>query len=271
MIEIENLVHRYPGDARNAVDKINLVINPGEFVAILGHNGSGKSTVARHLNALLLPTAGAVRIDGLNTSTPNNLWQIRQKVGLVLQNPDNQLVATVVEEDVAFGPENLGLPPAVIRQRVDEALRFVGMENYRQYEPHRLSGGQKQRVAIAGILAMRPKYLVLDEPTAMLDPVGRDEVNDVLHRLNTREGLTIILITHHMDEAARAKRVVVMAEGTIRLDGAPGQVFSDVQTVRGLGLDLPPVAEIADKLKRKGLALPGEMITLEEMVHALCS
>ncbi|HBG09653.1 MAG TPA: energy-coupling factor transporter ATPase, partial [Firmicutes bacterium] len=223
--------------------EVNLEVFEHEFVAVLGRNGSGKSTLAKHVNALLTPTSGQVLVEGLDTGVPENVWEIRQKVGMVFQNPDNQLVATTVEEDVAFGPENLGIPPAEIQRRVTEALEAVDMLPYRLHPPHRLSGGQKQRVAIAGIVSMRPKCIVLDEPTAMLDPAGRSEVMRTIHRLNKEEGITVLHITHHMDEVIGADRVVVMDQGRIVLEGTPREVFSQVDLLRELHLDVPQVTD----------------------------
>ncbi|HID86988.1 MAG TPA: energy-coupling factor transporter ATPase [Anaerolineae bacterium] len=272
-IVIQNLRHVYQldGDGRiEALRGINLTVHRGEFVALIGPNGSGKSTLARHLNGLLLPSSGAVWADGLLTSDPRNLWRIRQKVGMVFQNPDNQLVATTVEEDVAFGPENLGIPPREIRRRVDEALATVGLLGYRLHPPHRLSGGQKQLVAIAGALAMRPECLVLDEPTSMLDPPGRRQVLSTLHRLNAEEGLTILLITQSMAEAATTQRIIVLDDGRIVLEGPPEEVFAQVERLRALRLDVPPVAAIAHELRRRGMPLPGVILSVEEMVRGLC-
>lgn len=273
MIEIRNLTHKYRlGNDQEliAINKLNLRINKGEFVAVLGHNGSGKSTLAKHLNALLLPTEGEVQVDELDTNNPNHLWQIRQKVGMVFQNPDNQLIATTVEEDVAFGPENLGVPPEMIRQRVDEALNLVGMAEFKARAPHLLSGGQKQRVAIAGIIAMRPQYLVLDEPTAMLDPSGREEVINTIRKLNKTEGLTIVHITHFMEEAVFADRVIVMEKGKIVLQGKPREVFSQVDVLKELRLDVPPITELAFLLNQEIPDFPKDIMTIEEMVVALC-
>lgn len=272
-ITVNNLCHDYAGfDGSTvlALDNINLKIASGEFVAIIGTNGSGKSTLAKHLNALLLPTSGDCLIAGMNTKEEKHLWQIRQKVGMVFQNPDNQIVATLVEEDVAFGPENLGLPPSEIRARVAEALAFVGMEEYRQHGPHLLSGGQKQRVAIAGVLAMRPKCLVLDEPTAMLDPLGREEVLSTVSRLNREENITVVYITHFMEEAVAADRVVVMDDGKIILTGKPSEIFSKVELLKALGLDVPVAAEIAFRLRQQGVTLPEDIITDNELAVALC-
>ncbi|KJS85025.1 MAG: cobalt transporter ATP-binding subunit [Peptococcaceae bacterium BICA1-8] len=273
MIEIRNLTHKYRmGNNKEltAVNNLSLKIAKGEFVAVLGHNGSGKSTLAKHLNALLLPTEGKVIVNGLDTSDAKELWQIRQQVGMVFQNPDNQLIATTVEEDVAFGPENLGILPEKIRQRVDEALNIVGMADFKTRAPHLLSGGQKQRVAIAGIIAMRPQYLVLDEPTAMLDPSGREEVIFTIRKLNKEEGLTIVHITHFMEEAVYADRVVVMEAGEIVLEGKPREVFSQVSVLKKLHLDVPAITELAYLLNKEIPGFPRDIMTIEEMVVALC-
>lgn len=272
MIRVKNLTHIYNGsDGREikAIDDLSLEIQSGEHIAVLGHNGCGKSTLAKHLNALLLPSSGTVEVDDVDTANEDNLWLIRQMVGMVFQNPDNQLVATMVEEDVAFGPENLGLPPEVIRERVDEALAIVGMSDYREKGPHLLSGGQKQRVAIAGIIAMRPKYIVFDEPTAMLDPQGRQEVMETMRKLNREEGLTIINITHYMDEAVQADRVIVMEQGKIVLQGTPREVFMQVDCLKRMRLDIPPITELAALLHKEDVAIPQDILTVEEMVMQL--
>lgn len=272
-IGLKDLRHTYTshdGGEVVALDDINLSIARGEFVAIIGTNGSGKSTLAKHLNGLILPTSGLCRVNDLDTKQPSDIWQIRQTVGMVFQNPDNQIVATIVEEDIAFGPENLGLPPAEIIKRVDEALKLVGMEEFRQHGPHLLSGGQRQRVAIAGALAMRSECLVLDEPTAMLDPQGRQEVLTTVCRLNQEEGITIVYITHFMEEAAVADRVVVMDKGRIILSGSPPQVFSHVALLKEFGLDVPIAADIACRLRQQGLDLPENIITDEALAVALC-
>jgi len=269
MIKTENVHFAYAseGPSTEALKGINLSISKGEFVAILGHNGSGKSTLARHLNALLLPKAGGtIWINGLDTQSLDHLWDIRQTVGMVFQNPDNQIIATVVEEDVAFGPENLGVPSAEIRQRVDETLLTVGMEAFSLSAPHNLSGGQKQRVAIAGVLAMKPDCIVLDEPTAMLDPAGRREVLNTITQLNN-EGITIILITHFMEEAALAKRVIVMHEGEIVLDATPREVFSQVEKMQSYVLSVPPVTALAHLLRRAGLDVADDVLTVEEFAQ----
>ncbi|MGE5577662.1 MAG: energy-coupling factor transporter ATPase [Syntrophothermus sp.] len=272
LIRVEGLTHIYQtrqGQELRAVDGVDLEIEPGEFIAIIGHNGSGKSTLAKHFNALLTPTSGRVLVAGISTSDTGRLWEIRQKVGMVFQNPDNQIVATTVEEDVAFGPENLGVAPAEIRRRVDEALQAVGMEEYVRHAPHLLSGGQKQRVAIAGVLAMRPACIVLDEPTAMLDPVGREEVLHTIKRLNQEEGITVILITHFMEEAVEAGRVIVMEKGKIVMDGKPKEVFSQVRRLKELHLDVPPITELAQSLAGEGVPVSPDTLTVEEMVQQL--
>ena len=268
MIKTENLHFAYPGESTTpeVLKGINTSIASGEFVAILGHNGSGKSTLARHLNVLLAPTKGTIWIDGKNTTDMEYLWEIRQTVGMVFQNPDNQIIATVVEEDVAFGPENLGVPSEEIRQRVDETLLAVGMDAFKLSAPHKLSGGQKQRVAIAGVLAMRPDCIVLDEPTAMLDPSGRKEVLNTITQLN-EEGITIILITHFMEEAVLAKRVLVMHEGEIVSDSTPREVFSEVTKMKGYGLSVPPVTALAHDLRDAGLGVSNSVLTVDEFVN----
>lgn len=253
-----------------ALDHINLKIAPGEFVAVIGKNGSGKSTLAKHFNALLLPEAGKCVVAGMDTRNPEFLWDIRQTVGMVFQNPDNQIVASLVEEDVAFGPENLGLPSAEIVQRVNKALELVGMTDYRLHAPHLLSGGQKQRVAIAGVLAMNPRCLVLDEPTAMLDPVGRGEVLAAVCKLHQEQGITIILITHFMEEAIHAGRVIVMEQGQIIRDGSPAMVFNEVDQIRRLGLDVPIAADVAARIRKQGINLPEGIIFEQELAEAIC-
>ncbi len=251
------------------LDGVNLEIAEGSFVAVLGHNGSGKSTLAKHMNAILLPTGGKVWVAGMDTAVDANLLQVRSTVGMVFQNPDNQIVANVVEEDVAFAPENLGVPPEEIRRRVDEALKLVGMYAYREHAPHLLSGGQKQRVAIAGVIAMRPRCIVLDEPTAMLDPTGRDEVLRTIRLLNREHGVTVVLITHHMDEAAQADRLVVMAKGNIIADGPPREVFQDVEGLRAVSLTVPETVELLYELRQEGLDVPLSAISDEECAEAL--
>lgn len=270
MLEIKNLVYRYDDGERNAVDGVNLKIEKGEFVAILGHNGSGKSTMAKCINGLYKPLEGDVIVDGMNTKNEEDIWDIRGRAGMVFQNPDNQIVATIVEEDVAFGAENLGLPQEEIRSRVDYALDAVEMTDYKHAEPHKLSGGQKQRVAIAGILAMNPDYIVLDEPTAMLDPVGRKEVMKTILKLNREENKTVLLITHFMNEAVQADRVVVMEKGSVLLEGKPREVFNQVETMKRIGLDVPQVTELAFRLKQVGVPLLDGILNREEFVNALC-
>lgn len=273
MISIKNLSFKYDYEDENAIQilkDINLEIKEGEFVALLGHNGSGKSTLAKLINGLLLPGQGDVLVDGMNTKSEEEIWDIRRTAGMVFQNPDNQLVATIVEDEVAFGPENMGVEASEIRRRVDRALEDVGMADYKKNAPHLLSGGQKQRVAIAGILAMSPKYIILDEPTAMLDPSGRREVMDTLIKLNKEEGKTIILITHYMEEAAISDRVVVMEDGKMVLSGTPREVFSQVDKIKGLGLDVPQVTELAYELKKDGLEISTEVLNIEEMVKEIC-
>jgi energy-coupling factor transport system ATP-binding protein len=272
-IETQGLEHAYPlerGGQVVALRGVDLTIKRGEFVALVGPNGSGKSTLARHLNGLLMPTAGQVWVEGLLTSDAGNLWAVRQRVGMVFQNPDNQLVASTVEEDVAFGPENLGLPPAEIRRRVDEALRTVGLVEYRTHPPQMLSGGQKQLVAVAGALATRPACIVFDEPTSMLDPPGRRQILETIQHLNAAERITIVLITQSMEEASAARRVVVMEEGQIAMDGPPEEVFGQGERLRAVGLDLPPAVEIAERLRAAGLALPRGLMTVETLARALC-
>lgn len=248
---------------------ISLSIDKGDFVALLGHNGSGKSTFAKHMNAILLPSAGTMTIDGIDTKDESQRFTLRSHVGMVFQNPDNQIVATIVEEDVAFGPENLGIPPQEIRERVDDALKAVEMYEYREHAPSQLSGGQKQRVAIAGIIAMRPDCIVLDEPTAMLDPSGRREVMNTIHMLNREYGITIVLITHYMEEAAQANRVVVMDDGKVVLDNTPKEVFSHVETLKKIGLDVPQVTELAYRLQQAGCPVDVHMISEEACVASL--
>jgi energy-coupling factor transport system ATP-binding protein len=273
IVRLDHVLHEYQdqaGQSQVALNQVSLSIARGEFVAIIGANGSGKSTLAKHLNALLLPTSGVCQICGMDTSNPELLWNIRQSVGMVFQNPDNQIVAAIVEEDVAFGPENLGVEPAEIRKRVDDALRSVGMTEYASHAPHLLSGGQKQRIAIAGVLAMRPKCLVLDEPTAMLDPAGRSEVLATAHRLNKEEGITVVYITHFMDEAVTANRVIVMENGSVLEQGSPEQIFCQVERLKQIGLDVPVAAEISQRLRSHGLKVTGKVITDEELVTSLC-
>lgn len=269
IISAQELVFAYPGEREAALNRVSLIVRPGEMVAVLGHNGSGKSTLAKHFNAILLPQGGVCYVDGINTADEDRLLELRRTAGMVFQNPDNQIVATIVEEDVAFGLENLGVPPEEIRQRVDEALKEVGMYDYRLHAPHQLSGGQKQRIAIAGVIAMMPKLIILDEPTAMLDPRGREEVMETITRLNRDFGVTIILITHYMDEAAACRRVVVMDDGKVLLDDTPKAVFSHVSLLKQVGLDVPQATEIVYELRRSGIDLPKDIITDEECVEAL--
>lgn len=277
IIEADKLVFEYirrdeEGNVEGitrAVDGVDLNITQGEFVAVLGHNGSGKSTLAKHLNAILYPTEGTVWVDGKNTSEEKNLWDVRQSAGMVFQNPDNQIIGQIVEEDVGFGPENMGIPTKEIWERVEESLKAVGMYKYRKKSPNHLSGGQKQRVSIAGVLAMHPKCIVLDEPTAMLDPNGRKEVIRAVRALNQVEGVTVILITHYMEEVIYADRVYVMDEGKIAMQGTPREVFSQVRMLKALRLDVPQVTLLAYELKKSGLKLPDGILTIEELVSAL--
>lgn len=273
MIKLENVTFEYKSyiddSIQTAVKSVNLNINKGEFLCILGHNGSGKSTIAKMMNGLLLPTEGQVTVMGMNTRDENTIWDIRAKAGMVFQNPDNQIVATIVEEDVAFGPENLGIPPSEIRKRVDDALEIVEMSDYKKHGPHLLSGGQKQRVAIAGILAMKPDCIIFDEPTAMLDPNGRIEVMETIKRLNELEGKTIVLITHYMEETIDADRIVVMNKGEIAIQGTPREVFSQVEKVKALGLDVPQVTELVYELRKEGIDIKDDVLSVEELVDLL--
>lgn len=272
-IHVENVTFRYgtddPLSLKEALSGVSLAVEKGEFVALLGHNGCGKSTLAKHFNAMLLPTSGKVFVDGMDTTEEALKYEIRRRVGLVLQNPDNQLVASIVEEDVAFGPENLGVPPKEIRQRVDDALKAVEMYDYRLAAPYKLSGGQKQRVAIAGIIAMQPECIVLDEPTAMLDPRGRTEVLDTIHKLNRELGITIVLITHYMDEAVTADRVVVMDSGRVLTEGTPKEVFSKVELLKQHHLDVPQATELCYRLRACGCQVPLGILDAEECVGIL--
>ncbi len=270
IIKIENVKYKYDKeDSTYAVDGVNLDIRKGEFTAIIGHNGSGKSTLAKLINSLLLPVEGKIYVKGMDTSDDSKLWDIRQTAGMVFQNPDNQLVATIVEEDIAFGPENQGVDPEEIRRRVDDALNAVGMYEFRKRPPHMLSGGQKQRIAIAGILALNSDCIILDEPTAMLDPSGRKEVMETLGKLK-EQGKTILLITHCMDEAVQADRVVIMDKGNIKLDGTPKEVFRNIDEIKRFGLDVPQVTELAQALAKEGLNIPYDTIDVKELVDALC-
>jgi energy-coupling factor transport system ATP-binding protein len=277
MIKISKLIHDYiqrdeegnPSGTIRAINDISLDVEPGQFIAILGHNGSGKSTLAKHLNALLFPTEGAVWVNGLDTKNQSLLWEIRQTAGMVFQNPDNQIIGQVVEEDVGFGPENMGVPTEKIWERVEESLKTVGMYEYRKKSPNRLSGGQKQRVSIAGVIAMHPKCIIMDEPTAMLDPSGRADVINAAMKLNREEGITIILITHYMEEAIRADRVFVMDEGKIAMQGTPREVFSQVEKMQAIHLDVPQVTLLGHLLREKGLDIPEGILTREELAQAL--
>lgn len=278
MIKTEKLIFEYAkrdeegniiGKSR-AIDEVDLDIEPGQFIAILGHNGSGKSTLAKHMNAILIPTEGTMWVNGKDTRDDNCLWDVRQTAGMVFQNPDNQIIGTVVEEDVGFGPENLGIPTEEIWKRVEDSLKSVGMIEYRHHSPNKLSGGQKQRVAIAGVMAMRPKCIVLDEPTAMLDPNGRKEVLGSVQELRKRENITVILITHYMEEVVDADHVIVMDHGHVVMQGTPRKIFSQVETLKKYRLDVPQVTILADELKKRGLDIPAGILKEEELVEALC-
>lgn len=271
IIEISQLSYAYPqeGEPSYALEELSLSVYPGEFVAVLGHNGSGKSTLAKLLNGLITPTEGDIVIAGMNTKDESKLWDIRRTCGMVFQNPDNQIIATIVEEDIAFGPENLGVPMPELKARVDNALAVVEMEEYRNHAPHLLSGGQKQRIAIAGILAMNPDVIIMDEPTAMLDPIGRDEIMATIKKLNEVEEKTILLITHYMDEVVDADRVIVLEEGKIALQGTPREVFSQVEEMKRLGLDVPQATEMAWELNRAGIEIAADVLTVEELVSLL--
>ena len=279
MIKIQKLIHDYikrddEGNAAGtvrAIDGVDLEVKPGQFIAVLGHNGSGKSTLAKHLNALLFPTEGTVWVDGMDTKDGANLWEIRREAGMVFQNPDNQIIAQVVEEDVGFGPENIGVPTEEIWKRVEESLKAVGMLEHRKKSPNRLSGGQKQRVSIAGVIAMEPKCIILDEPTAMLDPNGRKEVIKAAMKLNREKGITVILITHYMEEAIDADLIFVMDKGEIAMQGTPREIFSQVKRMKELQLDVPQVTLLAYELRKAGLHLPASILTKEELVDALLS
>ena len=272
-IEVKDLAYEYPGigdePGVTVFRDLNLTVEQGSFTAILGSNGSGKSTLAKHFNAILLPSGGSVHVYGMDTMDEEKIIAVRRHVGMVFQNPDNQIVANVVEEDVAFAPENLGIASPEIRKRVDAALKQVGMFHYKEHAPHLLSGGQKQRIAIAGVIAMEPKCIVLDEPTAMLDPKGRREVMETIKRLNREKGITVVLITHHMDEAAQADRVVVIHKGVIRADGAPKTVFAEVEAIHGLGLAAPETVELCFELNKRGFSLPLDLLDTDECVQTL--
>ena len=274
MIETKDLTFTYPAEEGReempALRNVNLSVEKGSFVVVLGHNGSGKSTLAKHMNAVLLPTGGALYVEGMDTADEAVLLEIRRRVGMVFQNPDNQIVANVVEEDVAFAPENLGVPSEEIRRRVDDALAAVGMGDFARHAPHLLSGGQKQRVAIAGVIAMEPECIVLDEATAMLDPVGRREVLSTVHQLNRERGMTVVLITHHMPEAVHADRVIVMNDGYVVMDGTPREIFARVEELRAIGLAAPDTVELLDRMNSRGWHLPLEAITVEECADAIC-
>lgn len=272
IIDIKNLRYEYLSDDNKksiGLDGISFSVNKGELISILGHNGSGKSTLAKLLNAQFVPTDGEIEIFGINTKDEEKIWDIRQKCAMVFQNPDNQLVATVVEEDVAFGPENLGIDPVEIRQRVDEALKIVEMEDYKKHSPHMLSGGQKQRIAIAGVLSMKPEVIIFDESTAMLDPIGRKDIIDTILKLNKEENKTILYITHYMEEAVLADRVIVLNEGKIEFDDSPKKVFSNVERLRELGLSVPQVTELSYLLKNEGIEIPTDILTNDEMIEFL--
>ena len=278
MIKAKDVVYEYQKydeegnvcETKRAVDGVELDVKKGDFVAILGHNGSGKSTLAKHINALLLPSEGEIWVAGMNTKEESHVWDIRQSAGMVFQNPDNQIIGTVVEEDVGFGPENMGVPTEEIWTRVEEALKAVGMYKYRKHSPNRLSGGQKQRVAIAGIVAMHPQCIVLDEPTAMLDPNGRKEVIRAVRALNLVEDITVLLITHYMEEVVHADKVIVMDEGKVVMQGTPKEIFSHVEELKALRLDVPQVTLLVHELKKKGLPLSDGILTIEELVNELC-
>ena len=273
MISVQNITFAYTreegAEMVKAIDGVSFEIEPGSFTAIIGKNGSGKSTLAKNLNGLLLPTEGDILVADYNTKDDAHIWDVRQTAGMVFQNPDNQLVSAIVEDDVAFGPENLGVDPQEIRQRVDQALEAVNMGQFKNKAPHLLSGGQKQRIAIAGVVAMKPRCIIFDEPTAMLDPKGRKEIMAIIDELH-QEGITVVLITHFMEEAVRADRVIIMNEGKLLLDGTPAEVFAQGQLMKSVNLDVPPIVELADELRAVGIAVPDEIITEEEMVTYLC-
>ena len=272
IVKVNNISYEYitEDSTFKAIDRLTLDVKEGEFVAIIGHNGSGKSTLSKNLNAILVPTEGDILIDGMNTKEEDKLWDIRQTAGMVFQNPDNQIVATIVEEDVAFGPENLGIDPIEIKHRVEESLKSVGMYELRDRQPHLLSGGQKQRVAIAGIIAMKPKCIIFDEATAMLDPSGRKEVMKTIKKLNKEENITVLHITHFMEEAVEADRVIVMEKGKKILEGTPREVFSKIDTLKGIGLDVPYMTELSSMLYKEGIDIKKDILTVDEMVMELC-
>lgn len=272
-IKVEDLTFEYvkseDGTAVRAIDSVSFSVERGSFTAVIGQNGSGKSTLAKNINALLVPTSGRVMVDGLDTSVPEHVWDVRSRVAMVFQNPDNQIVSPIVEDDVAFGPENLGIEPAEIRKRVDEALTGVEMYDFRKKAPHMLSGGQKQRIAIAGAVAMEPECIVFDEPTAMLDPRGRDEVMSVIKRLNGK-GITVLLITHFMEEAAQADKIIVMDRGVKKMEGTPEEIFLRADELKALSLDVPPAVDLAMKLRERGIDIPEGILTIDDMVNCLC-
>lgn len=278
IIETKNLIYEYKtldeegneAGVNRAIDDVNLDVKKGDFIAILGHNGSGKSTLAKHINGMLFPTGGTVWVDGINTTSEESIWDVRQRAGMVFQNPDNQIIGQLVEEDVGFGPENIGVPTEEIWERVEESLHAVGMYEFRKHSPNHLSGGQKQRVSIAGVLAMHPKCIILDEPTAMLDPRGRKEVIRAARGLNMVEGITVLLITHYMDEIIYANKVYVMDEGKIAMEGTPREIFSNVEALQALRLDVPQVTLLAHELKKNGVQLPDGILTVEELAEAIC-
>lgn len=281
MVKAENLTYEYKQTVENsegklveekklALDNVSINIEEGQFIAVLGHNGSGKSTFAKQINALISPTSGSLWVCGYDTSKEELIWDVRQSAGMVFQNPDNQIVATIVEEDVAFGPENLGIESSEIRKRVDKSLAAVGMADYKKHSPSKLSGGQKQRIAIAGVLAMKPKCIILDEPTAMLDPQGRKDVIDTVMQLNQEEGITVIMITHYMDEAIKADKIFVIDDGHLVMEGVPKEIFKQVDKLKEYGLDVPQVTEVAYNLRKMGINIPDDILTVEEMVGAIC-